>query len=124
MKGAASSLGNIKAALPYMDTEMRELEKRTLSKGGALEEREYAELYQTQEEVYRVRSDSCFFQREGFIPYPLKMVFHTVTDTKIASIQEGRRQSFMAVCARLLFIFYDRLFHSNLPNDDCVFHYL
>lgn len=25
---------------------------------------------------------------------------------------------------RLLFIFYDRLFHSNLPNDDCVFHYL
>ena len=27
MKGAASSLGNIKAALPYMDTEMRELEK-------------------------------------------------------------------------------------------------
>ena len=48
MKGAASSLGNIKAALPYMDTEMRELEKRTLSKGGALEEREYAELYQTE----------------------------------------------------------------------------
>lgn len=48
MKGAESSLGNIKAALPYMDTEMRELEKRTLSKGGALAEREYAELYQTE----------------------------------------------------------------------------
>ena len=126
MKGAASSLGNIKAALPYMDTEMRELEKRTLSKGGALAEREYAELYQTEarKRYTECGSDSCFFQREGFIPYPLKMVFHTVTDSKIASTQEGRRQSFMAVCARLLFIFYDRLFHSNLPNDDCVFHYL
>ena len=40
MRGAVSSLGNINAALPYMDTEMRELEKRTLSKGGALAERE------------------------------------------------------------------------------------
>lgn len=48
MRGAVSSLGNINAALPYMDTEMRELEKRTLSKGGALAEREYAELYQTE----------------------------------------------------------------------------
>ena len=74
MKGAASSLGNIKAALPYMDSEMRELEKRTLSKGGALAEREYAELYQTEarKRYTECGSDSCFFQREGFIPYPLK----------------------------------------------------
>ena len=126
MKGAASSLGNIKAALPYMDTEMRELEKRTLSKGGALEEREYAELYQTEaRKRYTECALTAVFSRErALYLIPLKMVFHTVTDTKIASIQEGRRQSFMAVCARLLFIFYDRLFHSNLPNDDCVFHYL
>ena len=47
-EGSREQLRNIKAALPYMDTEMRELEKRTLSKGGALAEREYAELYQTE----------------------------------------------------------------------------
>lgn len=35
---------NINAALPYMDGDMRELAKRTLSKVDALTEEEYAEL--------------------------------------------------------------------------------
>ena len=35
---------NMNAALPYMDAEMRELAKRTLSKVDALTETEYAEL--------------------------------------------------------------------------------
>ena len=35
---------NINAALPYMDEDMRELAKRTLSKVEALSEEEYAEL--------------------------------------------------------------------------------
>lgn len=35
---------NINAALPYMDADMRELAKRTLSKVGALTEAEYREL--------------------------------------------------------------------------------
>ena len=36
--------GNINAALPYMDEDMRELAKRTLSKVEALSEEEYAGL--------------------------------------------------------------------------------
>ena len=36
--------GNITAALPYMDEDMRELAKRALSKLDALTESEYAEL--------------------------------------------------------------------------------
>ena len=35
---------NINAALPYMDADMRELAKRTLSKVDGLTENEYAEL--------------------------------------------------------------------------------
>ena len=35
---------NMNAALPYMDADMRELAKRTLSKVDALTETEYAEL--------------------------------------------------------------------------------
>ena len=35
---------NINAALPYMDEDMRELAKRTLSKVDALTEKEFAEL--------------------------------------------------------------------------------
>ena len=35
---------NINAALPYMDEDMRELAKRTLSKVEALSEEKYAEL--------------------------------------------------------------------------------
>ena len=35
---------NMKAALPYMDADMRELAKRTLSKVDALTEAEFAEL--------------------------------------------------------------------------------
>ena len=35
---------NMNAALPYMDADMRELAKRTLSKGDTLTETEYAEL--------------------------------------------------------------------------------
>lgn len=35
---------NIHTALPYMDEDMRELAKRTLSKVEALSEEEYAEL--------------------------------------------------------------------------------
>lgn len=35
---------NINATLPYMDADMRELAKRTLSKVGALTEAEYREL--------------------------------------------------------------------------------
>ena len=35
---------NINAALPYMDEDMRELAKRTLSKVDALTEAEFAEL--------------------------------------------------------------------------------
>ena len=35
---------NVNAVLPYMDADMRELAKRTLSKVDALTETEYAEL--------------------------------------------------------------------------------
>ena len=35
---------NVNAALPYMDADMRELAKRTLSKVDALTEEEFAEL--------------------------------------------------------------------------------
>ena len=35
---------NINAALPYMDADMRDLAKRTLSKVDALTEKEFAEL--------------------------------------------------------------------------------
>ncbi len=35
---------NVNAALPYMDADMRELAKRTLSKVDALTEAEFAEL--------------------------------------------------------------------------------
>ena len=69
MKGAASSLGNIKAALPYMDTEMRELEKRTLSKGGALAEREYAELYQTEDRKKCTECGAFFASRSNHVKY-------------------------------------------------------
>lgn len=37
-------LKNIRAALPYMDTDLRELAERTMQKVGALTEAEYAEL--------------------------------------------------------------------------------
>ena len=40
----AQLIENINAALPYMDEDMRELAKRTLSKVDALTEGEYAEL--------------------------------------------------------------------------------
>lgn len=42
--GKAQLIGNMTAALPYMDADMRELAKRTLSKVDALTEKEYAEL--------------------------------------------------------------------------------
>lgn len=37
-------LKNIRAALPYMDVDLRELAERTMQKVGALTEAEYAEL--------------------------------------------------------------------------------
>ena len=37
-------LKNIRAALPYMDDDLRELAERTMQKVGALTEAEYAEL--------------------------------------------------------------------------------
>ena len=37
-------LKNIRAALPYMDADLRELAERTMQKVGALTEAEYAEL--------------------------------------------------------------------------------
>lgn len=37
-------LKNIRAALPYMDADFRELAERTMQKVGALTEAEYAEL--------------------------------------------------------------------------------
>ena len=40
----AQLIENMTAALPYMDADMRELAKRTLSKVDALTETEYAEL--------------------------------------------------------------------------------
>ena len=42
--GKAQLIKNMTAALPYMDADMRELAKRTLSKVDALTEKEYAEL--------------------------------------------------------------------------------
>lgn len=42
--GKREVMENINAALPYMDGDMRELAKRTLSKVDALTEEEYAEL--------------------------------------------------------------------------------
>lgn len=42
--GKAQLAENINAALPYMDADMRELAKRTLTKVDALTETEYAEL--------------------------------------------------------------------------------
>ena len=42
--GEAQLMENMTAALPYMDADMRELAKRTLSKVDALTETEYAEL--------------------------------------------------------------------------------
>ena len=42
--GKAQLIENMTAALPYMDADMRELAKRTLSKVDALTEKEYAEL--------------------------------------------------------------------------------
>ena len=42
--GTQGFAGNINAALPYMDEDMRELAKRTLSKVEALSEEEYAGL--------------------------------------------------------------------------------
>ena len=42
--GKAQLMENMTAALPYMDADMRELAKRTLSKVDALTEAEYAEL--------------------------------------------------------------------------------
>ena len=40
----AQLIENMTAALPYMDADMRELAKRTLSKVDALTEEEFAEL--------------------------------------------------------------------------------
>ena len=40
----AQLIENMTAALPYMDADMRELAKRTLSKVDALTEKEFAEL--------------------------------------------------------------------------------
>ena len=37
-------LENIRAALPYMDADLRELAERTMQKVGALTEAEYTEL--------------------------------------------------------------------------------
>ncbi|RGW15928.1 conjugal transfer protein [Dorea formicigenerans] len=42
--GKRGLIENINAALPFMDEDMRELAKRTLSKVDALTEEEYAEL--------------------------------------------------------------------------------
>ena len=42
--GKRGLIENVNAALPYMDADMRELAKRTLSKVGALTEAEYREL--------------------------------------------------------------------------------
>ena len=42
--GMREGMENINAALPYMDEDMRELAKRTLSKVDALTEEEFAEL--------------------------------------------------------------------------------
>ena len=42
--GKAQLVANMTAALPYMDADMREFAKRTLSKVGALTEAEYREL--------------------------------------------------------------------------------
>ena len=42
--GKREVMENINAAMPYMDGDMRELAKRTLSKVGALTEAEYREL--------------------------------------------------------------------------------
>ena len=42
--GKRGLMENINAALPFMDEDMRELAKRTLSKVDALTEEEYAEL--------------------------------------------------------------------------------
>ena len=42
--GKAQLTGNITAALPFMDADMRELAERTLAKMDALTEAEYAEL--------------------------------------------------------------------------------
>ena len=42
--GKAQLIENMTAALPYMDADMRELAKRTLSKVDSLTEKEYAEL--------------------------------------------------------------------------------
>lgn len=42
--GKRGLIDNINAALPYMDEDMRELAKRTLSKIDLLTEEEYAEL--------------------------------------------------------------------------------
>lgn len=42
--GKRGFIENINAALPFMDEDMRELAKRTLSKVDALTEEEYAEL--------------------------------------------------------------------------------
>ena len=42
--GKRALIENVNAALPYMDADMRELAKRTLSKVDALTEDEYREL--------------------------------------------------------------------------------
>ncbi|MCU0080224.1 transposon-transfer assisting family protein [Extibacter muris] len=42
--GKAQLVENMTAALPYIDADMRELAKRTLSKVDALTDEEYAEL--------------------------------------------------------------------------------
>ena len=42
--GKAQLVANMTAALPYMDADMREFAKRTLSKVDALTDEEYAEL--------------------------------------------------------------------------------
>ena len=42
--GKAQLIENMTAALPYMDADMRELAKRTLSKVDALTDEEYTEL--------------------------------------------------------------------------------
>ena len=42
--GKREVMENINAAMPYMDGDMRELAKRTLSKVDGLTENEYAEL--------------------------------------------------------------------------------
>ena len=50
--GKRGLIENINAALPFVDEDMRELAKRTLSKVDALTEEEYAELaIYTAEEV-------------------------------------------------------------------------